>query len=146
MFLRKLFVLLACSFLLCASSYAATNFPYSSVNLKLPGFDDPYPGLGNSYSALGGGIRSALWNPAGLAKINVSEAYLGATATAPSSKYTKGYKVQDTDVQMGGQQSSSYINRVLFTNDLTAVNAATREFSARQFTRRLAPDYPTCRP
>ncbi len=89
-------------------------------------------GIGNNYSSFGLGIKSVLWNPAGLMKTNMSEAYLSGTTTAPAQMTDKKYNVEDNDVAVSGSGSTgnSFVNRVLFTNDLHATNKATREFDS----------------
>src|SRR3989344_3684344 len=56
-----------------ASQAADVNYHYGRVSLKLPPAADPFPGLGNYYSTLSIGMKSALWNPASLGKLKLSE-------------------------------------------------------------------------
>lgn len=109
-----------------------TNFPYANFVMSFPGVDTPFPGLGQDHAALSDGIRTVTWNPAGLAKIKVSESYLGITSVPPLSPIDKAYSVKDLNINMTGigtTLASNYTNSFLFTGDPNATVPATREFN-----------------
>ncbi|OGC09020.1 hypothetical protein A3J90_06295 [candidate division WOR-1 bacterium RIFOXYC2_FULL_37_10] len=116
--------------ILTTTVYAVQDFPFTNITARFPGIDAPYPGLSNGFSSLGNGIRTVLWNPAGLAKIEKSEVYFGVNSTSLSSQASKLYNVEDQTFTIGDMTGESFSNKVLFTNDPTATELATREFRA----------------
>lgn len=70
-------VVAALFFIFTYGSYAAdVNYPYVNINLQLPPSENPFPGFGNYFSTLSFGMKSALWNPASLGKLKLSETSL----------------------------------------------------------------------
>ncbi|MBU0672519.1 MAG: hypothetical protein KJ732_05785, partial [Candidatus Margulisbacteria bacterium] len=64
-------IYLSCLLLASFVQAADIDFPYGRFSLRLPPAEDPFPGLGNYYSTLSKGMKSALWNPASLGKLEL---------------------------------------------------------------------------
>lgn len=94
---RSFLILLLCSFCLASSSPAADlNYPYGSFRLTLPSLEDPFPGMGSYYSTLSRGMKSALWNPASLAKLKLSEAAISIPSASGVYDHAKSFTVSET--------------------------------------------------
>jgi len=80
----------------CLVQAADLNFPYASFRLRLAPHDDPFPGLGNYYTTIAKGEKSVLWNPASLAKLQLSEASLALPMVSGLYSYEKSFKVTES--------------------------------------------------
>jgi hypothetical protein len=109
---------------------ADLDYPYLSFRLKLPPSEDPFPGMGNYYSTLSRGMKSALWNPASLGKLKLSEASLSSMLEDKSFNYQKSYNVDERggDLEFGDGATSGGNYGVFFRypQDIGA-GLATRE-------------------
>jgi hypothetical protein len=90
------------------------NFPYANIKLNLPVYDEPYIGLGNYYSSLSDGIKTVLWNPAGIMKIPTVEASATIPMAFGSFSFGKTTKVDDFDFSSG---SGSLTTGIYWTDD-----------------------------
>ncbi len=75
---------------------ADLNFPYMSVTMSAPPSEDPIPGLGTYYSTIAKGMKSALWNPAGLGKLKLAEVSLSAPLATDSYEYQRSFNIEET--------------------------------------------------
>ena len=90
--------LLILSFVVLASSilYAADlDFPYGRFRMKYAPSEDPFPGLGNYYSALSKGMKSALWNPASIGKLKLSETSISMISPMEIYNYERSFTVNE---------------------------------------------------
>jgi len=91
---------------LCPSltSAADLDFPYAGVQIKLPPQEDPFPGIGNYYSTLSKGMETALWNPASLAKLSLSEASISTLGPLERYTYNRSFEIAETsgDLMLDG--------------------------------------------
>src|SRR3989338_8549857 len=84
-------------------AYAADiNYPYANIRLKLPPSEDPFPGMGNYYSTLSKGMKSALWNPASLGKLKLSDASLSVISGLETYNFQKSFKYAEMSGTMEG--------------------------------------------
>ena len=109
-----------------ASQAADVNYPYGRVSLKLPPAADPFPGLGNYYSTLSIGMKSALWNPASLGKLKLSEvsfSMISALGSYDLDRITRAAEKSGTfEVGAGsGSFGKAAINYALFYRSAAAV-------------------------
>jgi hypothetical protein len=72
--MRLLTSLLILCFIL-SPLFAATdqNYPYLSFNSKYPPYPDPFPGVGTNFCTLSKGMQTALWNPASIAAMSLTQ-------------------------------------------------------------------------
>lgn len=133
---RKKLLPLVFVFLMAASALAADlNYPYGSVNLKLPPADDPFPGIGNNFCALAKGMRTALWNPASLGKLKLSEASLmliqgtGTDTITKTSKLDEMSGTFEVGAGSGAKSVSSYAVFFRPFADLVGAGTTTKEIS-----------------
>ncbi|MBU1026585.1 MAG: hypothetical protein KKA31_02525, partial [Candidatus Margulisbacteria bacterium] len=90
---KPLVLLLTFSSLLATLVYSADlDFPYARLRLKFPLANEAFPGFGSNYSTIARGQKSALWNPASLGKLKLSEASF-STLLSPQVIY---YERTDT--------------------------------------------------
>ncbi|MCU0641857.1 MAG: outer membrane protein transport protein [Candidatus Margulisbacteria bacterium] len=96
---------------------ADLDFPYGNVRLTVPPAENPFPGLGNYYSTLDKGMKSALWNPASLGKLKLSEAFVGLATATGSYNIDQTFKLKEMsgsfEVGAGSGQDSK-MNYALF--------------------------------
>ncbi|MFC1637508.1 hypothetical protein ACFL1W_00655 [Candidatus Margulisiibacteriota bacterium] len=114
-----------------AVAFAADlHYPYLNIRLKLPPSEDPFPGLGNYYSTLSRGIKSALWNPASLGKLELTEASLSSMLEQKSYNYERSFDVAeyggDLDLGDGGTSGGRYGIFFRYPDDIGS-GLATRE-------------------
>jgi len=77
--------------------YAADlDFPYMSIKMSLPPTEDPIPGLGSYYTTIAKGMKSALWNPAGLGKLKLTETAISAPLATESYEYQRSFNVEES--------------------------------------------------
>jgi hypothetical protein len=140
MLLRKASLALLLLILLATSGLAADlNYPYGSINLRLPPAENPYPGFGSNFSTISKGMQTALWNPASLGKVKLSQASLSLMSTPGTNTLTKTSKLNEIsgtlEVGAGGSSSSkSVASYALFfrpLSDLIGVGTTTKEISVR---------------
>lgn len=93
---RSLLILLSLFFLATSSQGADLNYPYGSFRLSLPFLEDPFPGMGNYYSTLSKGMKSALWNPASLAKLKLTEATIAVPSAPGLFNYDRSFTVGES--------------------------------------------------
>ena len=98
---KLLCVLISLLTLIVGSANADFNFPYATINLNLPLYDEPFNGVGNYYSGLSNSIRTALWNPAGIAKMPTVEASATMPLSLGSNSFVQTVKVEDFDFAAG---------------------------------------------
>ncbi|MBN2058568.1 MAG: hypothetical protein JW782_07215 [Candidatus Saganbacteria bacterium] len=96
---RKAFLTFAIILISAPLVFGDLDFPYGNFRLRVPPASDPFPGLGTYYSALDRGMHSALWNPASLAKLELSEAAISVTGALEKYEKTKKFQVEE----MGGE-------------------------------------------
>ncbi|MFA4967222.1 MAG: hypothetical protein WC624_03285 [Candidatus Margulisiibacteriota bacterium] len=130
MFLRKTIAIVFIFISASGFSLAAYDFPYAAFTLKMPAYKNPFPGLGANYCTLGGGLDTAMWNPAGLAKIGTAETRIDLTSTAGGSSFPKSYHVNDSTFEVGSTNTTGFTNSLLFSSDPDATFVTTREFTA----------------
>ena len=110
-------------------------YPYGSINLNLPPAEDPCPGFGTYFSALPEGMGSALWNPASLCKLKLTEASLSFLSAPGASTLTKTSNLNEisgtVEVGAGGGSQSVAKYAIFFRplSDLIGVGTATKEIS-----------------
>ena len=137
--LRKLIAALAVMSIISSAAFAAIDlrFPYANATLRLPPASDPFPGLGTYYTALSQGMSSALWNPASLGRLKLSEVSLGWATSAGLTEVNKETKVNELSgtMEVGGGGTAdikSPINYAVFFRypaDLIGVGTTTREIT-----------------
>ncbi|MBU0630146.1 MAG: hypothetical protein KKC80_04410 [Candidatus Margulisbacteria bacterium] len=72
--LRRILFPVCIVFFLAVTVFAAeVNFPYGRFSLKLPPLENPFPGFGSYFTTISLGQKTALWNPASLSKLKLSE-------------------------------------------------------------------------
>lgn len=137
---RKILPALLLLLLFSTSGLAADlNYPYGSINLKLPPAEDPCPGFGSYFSAIPEGMQSALWNPASLGKLKLSEAALSFVSGPGANTLTKTSKLDEMSgtLEVGagtGPNGQSVVNYAIFFRplaDLVGVGTTTKEISMR---------------
>jgi hypothetical protein len=110
---------------------ADVDFPYGIVKLKLSPAENPFPGFGDYYSTIDKGMKSALWNPASLGKLKLSEATLGLATAAGSYNIDKISKVSEKsgsfEVGAGSGGSSFMRYATYFRYPAQIGNGATKE-------------------
>ncbi|HVN67120.1 MAG TPA: hypothetical protein VMT55_02025 [Candidatus Sulfotelmatobacter sp.] len=112
--LTTLIILLAFASLAQA---ADVDFPFGTVKLKLSPSEDPFPGFGDYYTTIDRGMKSALWNPASLGKLKLSEAYFGLATAAGGYNVDRTAKITEPSgtFEVGaGSGGNSYMNYALF--------------------------------
>ncbi len=99
---RLLAILIA--LLIVSPSFSAIDlsYPYIRARVKLPPSEDPFPGLGNYYSTLSKGMKSALWNPASLGKLELSETSFSGISPMETYNYQRTF----TQGEMAGTMES----------------------------------------
>lgn len=103
MHLRKRLLAISIAFLIATPILAAdVEYPYLRIRLKLPPSEDPFPGMGNYYSTLSKGMKSALWNPASLGKLKLSEASLSLISPPEAYNYQRDFPVNEASGTMEG--------------------------------------------
>jgi hypothetical protein len=117
--MRKAVLSTLAIFLLLSSLALAADvdFPYGTIKLRLSPADDPFPGFGDYYTTIDKGMKSALWNPASLGKLKLSEATLGLATAAGSYSIDKVSKINETrgSFEVGaGSTTTSFMNYALF--------------------------------
>lgn len=115
-------------FLLVSSALADFDFPYANIRAGLPVYEEPFDGMGNYYGALSCGIRTVLWNPAGILRIPTVEANATFPLKLGSYSFTRTTGVEDTDFTAG---ASSLTMGVFWTNDLSDLTKQERDMSSR---------------
>jgi hypothetical protein len=130
-FLRPFILTLAVALTLGTIALAADlDYPYLRVRLKLPPSEDPFPGMGNYYSTLSKGMKSALWNPASLGKLKLSEASLSSILELKTYDYQKSFDVEeqggDLEFDGGGTPGGNYGVFFRYPQDI-GTGLATRE-------------------
>ncbi len=110
---KKPFALLFFFLLIVFGAGAAdVNFPYGNIRLGLPPGDDPLPGFGSYYTTIPLGIKSALWNPASLAKLKLSEAAVSVILDQGVYQNEKTSKLAETsgtfEITSGGGTAGQY--------------------------------------
>lgn len=94
---RRTVLLFLIFFCFSSTLYAADlNFPYIRTRLKLSPCEDPFPGMGNYYSTLAKGMKSALWNPASLGKLEISEGSVTIIPNNETFNVSKDYSVTES--------------------------------------------------
>jgi len=106
-----------------APAPADINFPYTNLKGNLPVYEEPFNGMGNYYSSLSNGIRTVLWNPAGIMKIPTVETSATFPLRLGSFSFTRKTNIEDTDFTAG---ASSLVMGVYWTNDLGDLTKKTR--------------------
>ncbi|MFH1826546.1 MAG: hypothetical protein ABH823_04560 [bacterium] len=117
-------VLSTCAF---AETVTGTTFPYARISLNTPPLENPYPGMGSYYSALSKGIKTVLWNPASLAKIEHAETDLAFINEIEPANVTYNYETSDQTMSFGSQGNETLSTTLYFTGDVNVTTAATRE-------------------
>lgn len=112
-FLRESALVVVALFLFSSFCYAADlNFPYSNFRLKLSPSEDPFPGMGNYYTTLSKGMKSALWNPASLAKLKLSETSFSINSAMEIYNYQRTTSMTETSgdlsISEGGSAAGQY--------------------------------------
>jgi len=116
---------------------ADLNYPYGNINLKLPPANDPYPGLGSDFCALAKGMQTALWNPASLGKLKLSEASLSLVQGSGTDTLTKTSNLNEMSGTLevgagsGGKSAASYAVFFRPFSALTGVGTATKEIAVQ---------------
>ncbi len=94
--LLKIILFIICLCIIISPSLAVDrHFPYIAGSLRFPVDYDPFPGLGTNYCALDSGMQTALWNPASIAKLKLSNASVTLAQTEMGS-YTRSFKLSET--------------------------------------------------
>ncbi|MFH1683873.1 MAG: hypothetical protein ABIA67_03220 [Candidatus Margulisiibacteriota bacterium] len=118
---------------------ADIDFPYGSFRFKVPPSEDPFPGLGGYYSTLSNGMKCALWNPASLGKLKLSEASFSTISALETFDYQKSFNLEETSgnlefdtgsVGAGGQYGIFYrypgdIGSGIITKEVEVLSHAT---------------------
>jgi hypothetical protein len=76
-------------------SAADLDYPYGRFRIKLPPSEDPFPGLGNYYTTLSKGMKSALWNPASLGKLKLSEISISTISPLERYNYDRTFDIKE---------------------------------------------------
>ncbi len=108
--LKRLFLLLSFCFLLVPLAYSAElDFPYARLRLKFPPANEAFPGFGNNYTTIARGQKSALWNPASLGKLKLSEASFSTLLSPQIIHYTRTetFAESSDDLNFNGGGSGS---------------------------------------
>jgi len=94
---HKILILALCIvFLVSTTSFAADlHYPYGRFRIKLPPSEDPCPGLGNYYSTISRGMKTALWNPASLGKLELAEASLSMIGPLERYNYERSFDIEE---------------------------------------------------
>ena len=115
---------------------ADLNYPYGSINLRLPPAEDPCPGFGSYFSAIPEGMQSALWNPASLGKLKLSQASLSILTASGVNTLTKTSSLSEmagtVEVGAGTGANKLTANYAVFFRpfaDLVWVGTATKEIA-----------------
>ena len=131
-------------FSLTGSAQAADlTYPFGQINIKLPPTEDAIPGMGNYYCALSQGMKSALWNPASLAKLKLSETSLSmvsAIGTYNVERTTKLTEISKT-FEAGGTSGGSAGEYALYFR--APANIASSGISAREISILSSLNYAT---
>lgn len=102
---EKILTAFLCLVVLAGGAGAADiSFPYADLYLSLPPADDPIPGLGTYYSTLACGMKSALWNPASLGRLKLSESSVAVSNDPGRLHNLRNYKIAE---QSGTFETSS---------------------------------------
>jgi len=105
---RRSFFLLLILFYFASILYAADlNFPYIDSKLRVAPAEDPFPGMGNYYSTLDKGMKSALWNPASLGKLEISEGSVTIIPNYETFNYQRDYSVTESSGPLNFGEGSS---------------------------------------
>lgn len=122
----KKFLILSFIILVAASSAAVADFnaPYSNIRLNMPIYEEPFPGIGNYYGALANGMKTALWNPAGITKIPTIEANITLPINFMSTSANKSFTISDNEFNAGG---TGLTNGIYFTDDLSDLTKKDRK-------------------
>ncbi len=90
-------------------------------------YEEPYTGLGNYYSGLADGIRTVLWNPAGLLRQATGEASVTLPFKTGNYSFGKTLKVSDTDFTSG---AGNLKTTLFFTKDTTDLTKQQRNINS----------------
>lgn len=108
---------------------ADLNFPYGNINLKLPPRDDPFPGFGTNYSTISKGAKSALWNPASLTKLPLTEISLSTIQPLGTYQIEKKFNVSENggDFELEQGQGSAGQYGIFFRTPENVTSLTTKE-------------------
>ncbi|MFC1571766.1 hypothetical protein ACFL31_04355 [Candidatus Margulisiibacteriota bacterium] len=87
------------------------NFPYANINLKVAPAEDPFPGFGTHFSTISKGMKSALWNPASLGKLELSETAISLVPVTETHAYQTTNALSETTSSFeagGGMSAGEY--------------------------------------
>lgn len=94
---RRLILSTLCLLLMATFAHSADlDFPYMGIRMSVPPAEDPIPGQGTYYSTIAKGMQTALWNPAGLGKLKLSEASLSAPMATESYTYNRSFNIEES--------------------------------------------------
>lgn len=121
---KLVFIVPAILLSLSGLSFAALNFPYANLRTNLPIYEEPLIGMGNYYTGLAKGTATALWNPAGIMKVQTVEANASVPFSFSNASWNKSFKMSDFDFNAG----SGINTGVYFTNDMSDLTKKDRDF------------------
>ncbi|OGC11469.1 hypothetical protein A3K48_03040 [candidate division WOR-1 bacterium RIFOXYA12_FULL_52_29] len=122
-------ILFPVCFIFCLSTAlgaAEVAFPYGRFSLKLPPLENPYPGFGGYFTTISLGQKTALWNPASLAKLKLSEFSWDTFIGAGHSSGTKTSRVDEPSGSIdwsGDPASTARINYGIYFREEAAIPA-----------------------
>ncbi len=126
MFFRKCRLSAILIILLSCTAYADIDFPYLNSRANIPIYEEPFSGMGSYYGSLSNGIKTVLWNPAGIMRVGTAEGSFTFPMNLTSVSFGYTSKIDDLDMDATGNGLST---GVFFTDDPTDLTKKQRNMN-----------------